>query len=126
MRVPVCDAARDGDPRFESASGGTTRLMSTAVCTHLDRIAVTQLPVSMSGCEECLKLGSPWVHLRMCMSCGKIGCCDSSPNRHASRHALEDGHPIARSAQPGEDWSWCYVDEAAFVLEPDAGGGAEA
>jgi uncharacterized UBP type Zn finger protein len=97
--------------------------MATTVCAHLDRIAVTQLPASIAGCEECLKLGSPWVHLRMCMSCGKIGCCDSSPNRHASRHALEDGHPIARSAQPGEDWSWCYVDEVAVVLQPDAGSG---
>ncbi len=82
-------------------------------CTHLDRIAVTELPDPVAGCEECLKTGDPWVHLRMCMSCGKIGCCDSSPNRHASGHARSDEHPIARSAQPGEDWRWCYVDEVA-------------
>ena len=85
-------------------------------CTHFDRITVTELPVSIAGCEQCLKLGSGWVHLRMCESCGKIGCCDSSPNRHARRHAEESGHPIARSAEPGEDWSWCFVDEVAFIV----------
>jgi hypothetical protein len=79
---------------------------------------VTALPASIAGCEECLKTASSWVHLRMCMSCAKIGCCDSSPNRHASRHAYEDRHPIIRSAELGEDWSWCYVDEVAFVVAP--------
>jgi tellurite resistance protein TerC len=93
-------------------------------CTHLDRIAVTELPASIAGCEECLKIGSPWLHLRMCMSCGKIGCCDSSPNKHASRHAREDDHPIARSAEPGEDWSWCFVDELAFVVASPVKGGS--
>jgi uncharacterized UBP type Zn finger protein len=92
-----------------------------SACTHLDRIVVMSLPEPILGCEECLKIGSGWVHLRMCMSCGKIGCCDSSPNRHASRHANESGHPIVRSAERGEDWSWCYVDEVAFVVaESDA------
>ena len=89
--------------------------MSTPACTHLDQIQVTTLPDPIAGCEECLKIGSRWLHLRMCETCGKIGCCDSSPNRHASKHAHEDGHPIARSAESGEDWSWCYVDEVAFV-----------
>jgi uncharacterized UBP type Zn finger protein len=89
-----------------------------AACTHLDQIRVTQLPATIPGCEDCLEIGSSWVHLRMCMTCGKIGCCDSSPNRHASRHAHESGHPIARSAEPGEDWSWCYVDEVMFVVAP--------
>ena len=87
-----------------------------AACTHLDLITVTALPASIAGCEECLKIGSPWLHLRMCETCGKIGCCDSSPNKHASRHAREDGHPIARSAEPGETWSWCYVDEIGFEI----------
>jgi uncharacterized UBP type Zn finger protein len=91
--------------------------MSTVGCTHLDTIHITELPEHIAGCEECLKSGSWWVHLRMCMECGKIGCCDSSPNRHASRHAAEDGHPIARSAEPGEQWSWCFVDELAFVVD---------
>ena len=76
------------------------------------------LPSSIEGCAECLKTGDRWVHLRMCMTCGQIGCCDSSPNRHASRHARDVGQPIARSAEPGEDWSWCFVDEVAFVVEP--------
>ena len=88
------------------------------VCSHLDNIRVTALPASIEGCEECLKIGSRWLHLRMCMTCGKIGCCDSSPNRHASRHAREAGHPIVRSAEPGEEWSWCFLDEVAFIVEP--------
>ena len=87
-----------------------------AICDHIDSIRVTTLPASIPGCEECLAIGSHWVHLRMCLTCGRIGCCDSSPNRHASRHALEAGHPIARSAEPGEDWTWCYLDEVAFVI----------
>ena len=86
------------------------------VCTHLDRIAVTELPAEIAGCEECLKTGDTWVHLRMCMTCGEIGCCDSSPNRHARRHTAATGHPIGRSAEPGEEWSWCFVDETAFVV----------
>jgi hypothetical protein len=86
-------------------------------CTHLDQIAVLEVPESIAGCEECLASGGRWVHLRMCQTCGRIGCCDSSPNRHASQHAGASGHPIARSAEAGEDWSWCYVDEVAFVVQ---------
>jgi hypothetical protein len=89
-------------------------------CSHLDQIRVTSLPASIAGCEDCLASGGRWLHLRMCTSCGKIGCCDSSPNRHASAHARATGHPIVRSAEPGENWSWCYVDEAAFVVAPVA------
>jgi hypothetical protein len=88
-----------------------------AVCSHLDQIQVTELPGSIEGCEECLKTGGSWLHLRMCLTCGEIGCCDSSPSRHASRHAREARHPIVRSAEPGEDWSWCFVDEVGFVVE---------
>jgi uncharacterized UBP type Zn finger protein len=90
--------------------------VAAVACTHLDQIKVTELPEHIAGCEECLKTGDRWLHLRMCETCGKIGCCDSSPNRHASRHAAEVGHPIARSAEPGEDWSWCFVDEVGFVI----------
>lgn len=82
----------------------------SATCSHLDAIEVTALPDRVDGCAECLESGGSWVHLRMCMSCGVIGCCDSSPNRHASRHAASAGHPIARSAEPGEEWGWCFVD----------------
>jgi len=87
------------------------------LCSHVDQIVLLELPDRIEGCEECLAIGSSWVHLRMCQSCGRIGCCDSSPNRHASRHASASGHSVARSVEPGEDWSWCYVDEIAFVVE---------
>ncbi|HKY60005.1 MAG TPA: UBP-type zinc finger domain-containing protein [Gemmatimonadota bacterium] len=66
---------------------------------------------SAEGCEDCLSTGDTWVHLRMCLLCGHVGCCDSSRNRHATRHYRDTGHPIIRSFQPGEEWGWCYVDE---------------
>ncbi len=84
--------------------------MNGETCTHLDQINSDVVP-SANGCEECLKMGSPWVHLRLCLTCGHVGCCDSSPNRHATKHFHATGHPIVRSFQPGEDWAWCYVDE---------------
>jgi uncharacterized UBP type Zn finger protein len=90
----------------------------TAVCTHTDRIEIVELPEHIAGCEDCLAIGARWVHLRMCMTCGKIGCCDSSPNKHASKHAHEVNHPILRSAEPGEEWSWCVIDEVAFIVTP--------
>ena len=86
-------------------------------CSHLDQIEVTELPEHIADCEDCLAIGSKWLHLRMCLTCGKIGCCDSSPNRHARKHAETVGHPLVRSAEPGEDWSYCFVDDVAFVLE---------
>ncbi|MEP7339807.1 MAG: cation:proton antiporter [Acidobacteriota bacterium] len=80
-----------------------------SVCSHLDQIR----PVvpSARGCEECLASGDTWVHLRLCLSCGHVGCCDSSPNKHATAHFAETSHPLIRSLQPGEDWGWCYPDE---------------
>jgi hypothetical protein len=80
-------------------------------CTHLDQIEV-QLPENVAGCEECLRIGSTWVHLRVCRSCGRV--------QHASKHAAATGHPIVSSLEPGEDWSWCYVDEVAFVVASDS------
>ena len=85
-------------------------------CTHLDQVLISQLPESVDGCEECLLSGDPWLHLRICLECGKVGCCDDSPNRHATAHNHSSGHPIIRSLQPGEDWSWCYVDEVAMRI----------
>ena len=85
-------------------------------CAHLDEIQFTAVPASIAGCEECLKTGGSWVHLRMCQICGKIGCCDNSPSKHATAHYHETSHPIIRSAEPGENWSWCYVEEIAFEL----------
>jgi uncharacterized UBP type Zn finger protein len=91
--------------------------MSAAeACSHVDQVEITALPDPVAGCEDCLKIGGTWVHLRMCETCGHIGCCDNSPNKHATAHFHETAHPIIRSAEPGEDWSWCYVDEIAFVL----------
>jgi hypothetical protein len=91
----------------------------TATCTHLGSVKVLDLPAEIAGCEECLKTGSGWVHLRMCLTCGKIGCCDSSPNRHASAHAHDTGHPLMRSAESGEDWSWCAVDDVFLALRSE-------
>ena len=85
-------------------------------CSHTDQIEITELPAESAGCEDCLKTGSSWVHLRLCMTCGHVGCCDSSPNRHASRHAAASEHPIVRSAEPGEDWLYCYPDDLMFRL----------
>ncbi len=83
----------------------------SAACSHVDQIQDVR-PSTLDGCEECLKTGGRWVHLRLCLSCGKVGCCDSSPNRHASKHARADAHPIVESFERGEDWRWCFVDEA--------------
>ncbi len=87
-----------------------------ANCTHLDHVQITQLPEAVEGCEECLKTGDPWLHLRICLECGKVGCCDDSPNRHATAHSHGSGHPIIRSIEPGETWSWCYLDELAMRI----------
>ena len=78
-------------------------------CTHLDMIK--EVTPSAEGCEECLQTGDWWVHLRLCLTCGHVGCCESSPNKHASKHYREIGHPIVESFEPGEDWQWCYADE---------------
>ena len=77
-------------------------------CTHLNQIKVTH--TNKRYCEDCVKTGDSWVHLRMCLTCGHVGCCDSSPNRHATRHYMAINHPLIRSIEPGESWMWCYVD----------------
>jgi uncharacterized UBP type Zn finger protein len=83
-------------------------------CTHLD--SILEVTPNTDGCEECLAIDGWWVHLRLCLACGHVGCCDSSPNRHASKHAGVEGHPVVQSLEPGEDWLWCYVDEV--MMEP--------
>jgi uncharacterized UBP type Zn finger protein len=85
-------------------------------CTHLDHVRIAQLPDSVPGCEDCLATGDPWLHLRICLECGKVGCCDDSPNRHARAHAHETGHPLIRSIEPGETWSWCFLDSVALLV----------
>lgn len=85
-------------------------------CTHLDTVeAVTP---SSPGCEDCLRTGGRWVHLRLCMRCGHVGCCDNSPSKHATAHWREHpDHPLIRSYEPDEDWWWCYPDRLAFLLD---------
>jgi uncharacterized UBP type Zn finger protein len=87
-------------------------------CQHL--AIVNPVPPRTLGCEECLKLGTEWVHLRLCLSCGHVGCCDSSPGRHASKHAQHTSHPVIVSFEPGEEWAWCYVDEVELPVPPAA------
>jgi uncharacterized UBP type Zn finger protein len=88
-------------------------------CTHLEQVVVGR-PDHVAGCEDCLATGDRWVHLRVCRTCGHIGCCDSSPNRHASKHARSSEHPIVTSVEPDEYWSYCYLDDVAFVLQGQA------
>ena len=88
-------------------------------CTHLSGIR-TVTPSAL-GCEECLKTGDWWVHLRICRTCGHVGCCDQSPNRHATRHFQDWEHPLMRSFEPDEDWGWCYIDEIMFEPAPGRG-----
>ncbi|GEJ57506.1 ubiquitin carboxyl-terminal hydrolase 14 [Anaeromyxobacter diazotrophicus] len=94
-------------------------------CTHL-RDAGDPAPRTPDGCEECLQLGDAWVELRLCRSCGHVGCCDSSKNQHATRHFQQTRHPVIRSFEPGQRWSWCYVDqEMAQAQEGASGEGAQ-
>jgi uncharacterized UBP type Zn finger protein len=78
-------------------------------CQHLDQIQ--EVTPSAQGCEDCLKMGDWWVHLRLCLTCGHVGCCDSSPNKHATKHFHASHHPIVKSFEQGQDWVWCYVDQ---------------
>ena len=82
-------------------------------CEHLNEIRDVE-PQTPQGCEECLKMGDAWVHLRLCETCGHVGCCDSSKNKHATKHFHQTRHPIIKSFEPGEEWGYCYVDELFF------------
>ena len=84
-------------------------LLQGRKCSHIEEIR--DVEASAQGCEDCMKVGDSWVHLRKCLICGHVGCCDQSPNRHATRHFHATGHPVIRSFEPGEDWRWCYIDE---------------
>jgi uncharacterized UBP type Zn finger protein len=87
----------------------------TVRCKHIADLRHVE-PKTPTGCEECLATGGRWVHLRLCLTCGHVGCCDDSPNRHATKHFRHTTHPVMRSFEPGEDWGWCFVDE--LFLEP--------
>ncbi len=82
-------------------------------CQHWKTIDRSVRPHT-NGCEECLKMGDEWVHLRLCMKCGHVGCCDDSKNRHATKHFHSTHHPMIRSLEPGERWGWCFVDKVGF------------
>lgn len=80
-------------------------------CKHIESADESTKAKTLEGCEECLQIGDTWVHLRLCLTCGHVGCCDSSKNKHATKHYHKTKHPVMRSFQPGEHWKWCYVDE---------------
>jgi uncharacterized UBP type Zn finger protein len=90
--------------------------MKKEICSHLDSIKNVK-PRTPQGCEECLKNGNEWVHLRLCRFCGHVGCCDQYKNKHATQHFQSTKHPVMQSFQPGEDWFWCYVDEVMFEVD---------
>jgi uncharacterized UBP type Zn finger protein len=90
--------------------------MTEPACGHLDQ--VRSVTPSADGCEDCLRIGAEWVHLRLCLSCGHVGCCDNSPNRHATAHHREADHPLIRSAEPGEEWGYCYPDDLYMETAP--------
>lgn len=95
--------------------------MSDATCSHVDTLTtddgVVGPPPDADGCSDCLATGGRWVHLRRCLACGHVGCCDSSPNTHATKHFQASGHALIQSFEPGEEWLWCYVDETGFRLD---------
>ena len=91
--------------------------MAVTTCTHLNHIR--NVTPSGKGCKECLERGDTWVHLRLCLTCGHVGCCDDSKNRHATKHFHATGHPIIEGYDPPEGWGWCYVDEVTFDLSGD-------
>ena len=95
----------------------------SAPCRHLDRVRDVK-PGTPAGCAECLAMHGRWVHLRMCLECGHVGCCDNSPGKHATGHFHETQHAIMRSFERGEDWGWCYVDELFMEPAPTPMGGA--
>jgi hypothetical protein len=104
------DAPGGRDFKSHTDSGGTNEMADTY--QHLAQIR--EVTPSAEGCEDCLRTGDTWVHLRLCETCGHVGCCDSSRNRHATRHYRATGHPVIKSFEPGEEWGWCFVDGLFF------------
>lgn len=98
--------------KLRNSLAGLSWRFRRAQCSHFDQ--VQDVIPNAQGCEECLKTGDEWVHLRLCLTCGHVGCCDDSKNKHATRHFHATGHPIIRSLEPGEEWLWCYVDETVI------------
>ena len=90
----------------------------TPPCDHLE--AALEVDPPLEVCSACVEIGATWAHLRQCLTCGRTSCCDQSPNRHATAHFRETGHPMIRSAEPDEDWLWCYPDDRLYVRDPAA------
>ena len=90
-------------------------LLAVDLCRHRQHIKLLRLPESVAGCEECIAVGSRWRNLRICLECGHVGCGDTSAGQHAMAHAAATGHPIARSLEPDEEWSWCYIDRVGML-----------
>ena len=88
----------------------------SAPCEHVHDAPIRDVKRPASGCEDCMRIGGQWVHLRECLTCGHVGCCDQSPNQHATAHYHGEHHPLIQSFEPGEDWIWCYLDEV--MMEP--------
>jgi uncharacterized UBP type Zn finger protein len=109
MKAPLLNTLASG---CKKAGGLQVATTAEALCSHLDQIR--DVTPSANGCEECLKMGDTWMHLRLCESCGHVGCCDDSKNKHATKHYRATRHPIIKSFEPGEEWGWCYVDELFF------------
>jgi uncharacterized UBP type Zn finger protein len=101
-----------GLPRYQPVT--ESGQIDDGLCSHTSEIS-QPVPEQPAGCEDCLREGSRWVHLRVCLSCGHVGCCDSSPRRHATGHWKQTGHHVMASAEPGEDWAWCFEDEVGLV-----------
>jgi predicted MFS family arabinose efflux permease len=112
--APATAPARTG---AFAVAGDADGCPTDATCTHLDQVSADVPPSTDQGCEDCMREGSTWVHLRKCLQCGHIACCDSSPQRHAAQHWHTSSHPLVQSFQPGEAWAWCYPDE--LLLAPE-------
>lgn len=97
--------------RRRQTTDATNTTPESAACPHVAALPRPPKQPSTDGCAECLADGETWLHLRLCLTCGHVGCCDSSPHRHATAHHGQTGHPVMRSIEPGEDWRWCFVDD---------------
>lgn len=109
LEESLLDRVEDAQARIDQELRSPSQ--RTGDCAHLREAPRVAVPRTPEGCEECLRDGTRWVHLRLCLACGHVGCCDSSVGRHADGHFHETGHPVMRSFEPGEAWRWCYIDE---------------
>ena len=105
--------------RLDAATNGPKGEGGNMTCEHAAMVTPVP-PRTPTGCEECLAAGTSWVHLRLCLTCGHVGCCDSSPGRHATRHAQATSHPVIASYEPGERWAWCYADQVGVDVPSGA------